>query len=198
MKSSIKILFVLFFFFINFIRCEIEPPCGSGNPLPFFDIKGINQVNNLKDSGNSTVLNEEVNLKDYRMDIILDLTYYAFLQKNGFNSTACSPVPNGYRGTNEKINYIKITADKSYDEKHAANTSLNNLVRIYNFSGGQKASNQTLDDYLKSILFSPVGYGLTVTFATPPSKKQSLAFTVEYALTNGEKYTAKTLPIVIF
>jgi hypothetical protein len=196
MKSSIKILFVLFFFFINFIGCE--RPCGSGNPLPFFNIKGISQVNNLKDSGHSTVANEEVNIKDYKMDVILDVTYYASLQNNGFNSMACSPLENGYNGTTEKIDYIKISADKAYDDKHDANTSLNDLVRLFNYSYGQKGSTQTLDDYLKSILYSPKGYGLALTFSTPPSKKQSLTFTVEYALTNGEKYTAKTLPVIIY
>ena len=196
MKLSIKILFVLFFFFINFIGCE--RPCGSGNPLPYFDIKGLREVNNLKDSGHSTVANEEVNIKDYKMDIILNVSYYAYLQNNGYNLIACDPGESGYNGTTEKIDYIKITADKSYDEKHDVNTSLNDLVRIYNYSFGQKGSTQTLDDYLKSVLFSPKGYGLSVTFSTPPSKKQSLIFTVEYALTNGEKYTAKTLPIIIY
>jgi hypothetical protein len=196
MKSSIKIIAVLFFFFINFIGCE--RPCGSGNPLPFFDIKGLRGVYNLKDSGHSTVANEEVNIKDYRMDLMLDVTYYAYQQKSGYNSIACSPLESGYNGTTEKIDYIKITADKSYDEKHDVNTSLNDLVRIYNFAYGQKGSNQTLDDYLKSILFSPKSYGLSITFSNPPSKKQSIIFTVEYALTNGEKYTAKSLPIIIY
>lgn len=196
MKSFIKTIFVLFFFFINFIGCE--SPCGSGNPLPYFDIKGLREVNNLKDSGHSTVPNEEVNIKDYKMDLILDVTYYGYLQKSSYNSLACSPLENGYNGTNEKIDYIKITADKAYDEKHDANVSLNDLVRIYNSSLGQKGSNQTLDDYLKNILFSPKSYGLSITFSNPPSKKQNIIFTVEYALTNGEKYTAKTLPIIIY
>jgi hypothetical protein len=133
-----------------------------------------------------------------RMDLILNVTYYAHLQRNGYNSLACSPVESGYNGTTEKIDYIKITADKPYDEKHDANTSLNDLIRIYNLAYGQKSSNQTLDDYLKSILFSPKGYGLSITFSNPPSKKQSITFTVEYALTNGEKYTAKSLPIIIY
>lgn len=196
MKSSIKILFVLFFFFINFIGCE--RPCSSANLLPFFNIKGLREVNNLKDSVHSTIANEEVNIKDYKMDIILDVTYYAYLQNNGYNSMACDPGENGYNGTTEKIDYIKITADKPYDEKHDANTSLNDLVRIYNYSFGQKGSTQTLNDYLKSIMVSPKGYGLAVTFSIPPSKKQSLSFTVEYVLTNGEKYTAKMLPIIIY
>ena len=196
MKSSVKILFVLFFFFINFVGCE--RPCDSGNPLPFFNIKGISYVNNLKASGHSTIANEEVNIKDYQLGIILNVSYYASLKNNGYNSFACSPLEYGYKGTTEKIDYLKITADKAFDDKHEANTSLNDLVRIYDFGLGQKGSTQTLDEYFKSISFSPQGYGLSLTFATPPTKKQSLTFTVEYALTNGEKYVEKTLPVIIY
>jgi hypothetical protein len=194
MKSSVKFLLIIFFFFINFVGCE--PLCGSGNPLPYFDTKGIRGVYNLKDSGHSTISNEEVSIVDYRLSVILDATYYAFFQKNGYNTMACSPLENGYKGTNEKIDYIKITADKPYDNKHEANTSLNDLILKFNYN--YQKSTESLEDYLKKSSYVPSIFGLDLTFSTPPSKKQSLIFTIEYALTNGEKYTAKTLPVVIF
>lgn len=190
MKAFIKILFIPFFFFINFIACKL---CDSGNPLPFFDIKGIKKVATSNASGLPTTTNEEVNLKDFRMTIFLEVTYYAFLQNGGYGAFACSPVENGYKGTTEKIDYIKITADKAYDDKHDANTSLNDLVNY-----GWHTSTQSLEEYLKSISFSPEYTELPLSFKTPPSKKQSLIFTIEYALTNGEKYVAKSTPIILF
>jgi hypothetical protein len=191
MKSLIKILFVPFFFFINFIACM--PPCGSGNPLPFFDIKGIKKIFTSNASGLQTATNEEVNIKDFRMSISLEVTYYAFLQNSGYGAFACSPIENGYEGTTEKIEYIKITADKAYDDKHDANTSLNDLVSV-----GWQTSTQSLDEYLKDISFSQKGTEIPISLKTPPSKKQSLIFTIEYALTNGEKYISKSSPVVLF
>jgi hypothetical protein len=194
MKSSIKIFFIIFFFFINFVGCE--PPCELGNPLPYFDMKGLRGVYNLKDSGHSTISNEEVSILNYKLDILLDATYYSYYQENGYKAIACSPLENGYKGTYEKIDYIKITADKPFDDKHEANVSLNDLVLIFNFN--YQKSTESLTEYLKKVNYAPSIYGLSITFSNPPSKKQSLIFTVEYALTNGEKYIAKTLPVVIF
>ena len=196
MKSSIKIIFVLFFFFINFIGCN---PCGSDvdKVLPFFDVKNLKSVYNANSVGIQRKIDEEINFKDYRLIINVEVNFYAKLDyKTGFNMLACSPPELGYKGTTEKIDYIKITADKSYDDKHSANSSLNDIITTYDYALSSSA--ETLSDYLKKSNYSPSQYSLSLTFSTPPTKKQSLTFTVEYALTNGEKYLAKTLPIIIY
>jgi hypothetical protein len=196
MKSSFKILFILFFFFINFIGCN---PCGSGvdKALPFFDVQNIRNIYNAKSTGIQSKIDEEISLKDYRLIINLDVKFYASTFKsNGFSTFACSPPESGYKGTNEKIDYIKISCDKPFDDKHNANTSLNDLTIIYDYT--QSSSVETLENYLKKASYAPSMSSLSLTFSTPPSKKQSLTFTVEYALTNGEKYTAKTLPVIIY
>jgi hypothetical protein len=196
MKSSIKILFVLFFFFINFVGCN---PCGSDvdKVLPFFDVKNIKNAYNAKSTGIQSKIDDEISLKEYRLIIDLDVKFYAFISNpNGFNTLACSPPESGYKGTNEKIDYVKISCDKPFDDKHNANTSLNDLTIIYDYT--QSSPVETLENYLKKVGYAPSINSLSLTFSTPPSKKQSLIFTVEYALTNGEKYTAKTLPVIIY
>jgi hypothetical protein len=199
MKSSIKIIFVLFFFFINFIGCESPNSCDSGgqNPLPYFDITGL-KITNLKDSGLPALSGEEVGIIKYNLVLSLEATYYSSLKCSGFTAIACSPIENGYMGSKEKIDYIKVSCDKDFDDKHPANSSLNDLTLVGFYYSG-KAPTQTLDGKIKENNFTPKSKSeFWLTFSTPPSKKQSLTFTVEYALTNGEKYTAKTLPVIIY
>jgi hypothetical protein len=196
MKSSIKIIFILFFFFINFIGCN---PCSSeiAKILPFFDVKGLKSLQNYKSTIIQNKTDEEISLKDYRLVMSLDVKYYASIyNSDGFCTFACEPAPDGYKGTEEKIDYLKISCDKPFDDKHNANTSLNDLTIIYDYT--QSSSVETLENYLKKASYTPSINSLSLTFSTPPSKKQSLTFTVEYALTNGEKYTAKTLPVIIY
>lgn len=174
------------------------PSCGGGNPLSYFDITGL-KVSNLKESGLSATANEEVNITKYNLAISLDATYYSSLKLSGFAALACSPIEDGFMGSKEKIDYIKISCDKEYDEQHPPNSSLNDLTLIGFYYLG-KAPKQTLDGKIKENNFMPksIGEFNRLTFSTPPSKKQSIVFMVEYALTNGEKYTAKTLPVVIY
>jgi hypothetical protein len=196
MKSSIKILFTLFFFLINFVGCDTEIPCGP-NPSPFFDITGL-RISNLNGSGLSASINEEVEIIKYNLKLNLEATYYSSLKLSEFSTVACSPLPPGSLGSKEKIDYIKVSCDKEYDTKHPANSSLNDLTLVGSYISG-KAPSQTLDEKIKENNFIPKSLNeYNLTFKTPPTKKQSFIFTVEYALTNGEKYTAKTLPIVIY
>jgi hypothetical protein len=196
MKSSIKILFVLFFFFINLVGCDTEIPCGP-NPSPFFDITGL-KVSNLNGSGLSASSTEEVEITKYNLALNLEATYYSTLKLSGFSTIACSPLPPGSLGSKEKIDYIKISCDKEYDSKHPANFSLNDLTLVGYYQSG-KAPTQKLDEKIKENNYTPKSLSeYILTFSSPPSKKQSQIFTVEYALTNGEKYTAKTLPVIIY
>ena len=173
------------------------PSCGGSNPLPYFDITGL-KVSNLKESGLSAVADEEVSITKYNLVLNVEATYYSSLKFSGFAALACSPVEDGFMGSKEKIDYIKITCDKEYDDKHPPNSSLNDLAFVGFYYLG-KAPTQSLDGKIKENNYTPKSrYEYWLTLSTPPSKKQSLTFTVEYALTNGEKYTAKTLPIVIY
>lgn len=174
------------------------PLCGSSNPLPYFDITGI-KVFNLKESGLTANPNEEISVTKYNLALNLEATYYSSLRFSGFGTFACSPVESGFKGSKEKIDYIKISCDKDYDDKHPANSSLNDLIVIGFYYLG-KAPTQTFDEKIKENNFMPksVSEFNFLTFKTSPLKKQSLTFAVEYALTNGEKYIARTLPVVIY
>jgi hypothetical protein len=196
MKSSIKILFIIFFFFINFVRCEIDPPCGPENTLAYFDIKGL-KVSNINGSGLSATINEEVEITKYNLALSLEVTYYSSITLSGFSTVACTPAV-GNKGSKEKIDYIKVSCDKDYDAKHLANSSLNDITLVGSYSS-EKAPSQKLDERIKENNYTPKSLNeYILTFKTPPTKKQNIIFTVEYALTNGEKYTAKTLPVIIY
>lgn len=195
MRASVKILLVYLFFFINFIGCL--NPCGDDvdKVSPYFKIKNIN-IYNQSVNGSAFKSNDEIRFTEHRLYVYISPEYYAHNSSmTGFKTIACSPPEPGYMGTNERISQIKITSDRDFDDKHNANTSLNDLI-LANTSS--VASKKTLNDYLQEVKNTPSINGILLYFSSPPSQKQSQIFTVEYTLTNGKTFTSKTLPIVIY
>jgi hypothetical protein len=195
MKAFSKTLLVSVFFFINFIGCL--NPCGGDidKVHPYFKIKDI-YIYNQAVNGTAFKSNEEIRFTEHGLFIYISPKYYTHNSlMTGFNAIACSPLEPGYEGTNERISQIKITSDRDFDNKHNANTSLNDLILANTSFVAPKIP---LNDYLKEIKNTPSINGILLYFSSAPSQKQSQIFTVEYTLTNGKTFSSKTLPIVIY
>jgi hypothetical protein len=184
-------LVLLLLLFINFISCV---PCNDVNSSlkKYFDIRGISTVSSNSYTEKSIKEEQSIPIQDYRLYIMLKTKFYSRYGDKKVSALVCSTItPVGQDGTEEKIKYIKITADENYDEKHNANQLINDIVTVYPYS-------KALDDYLSMTDFSLKQEGLTLTINNAPSQKKSISFNVEFALTNGEIYHSKTSPVVIY
>ena len=105
---------------------------------------------------------------------------------------ACDPVPNGYKGTEEEVQAITVRCDRDFDATHPAGSSLNAYFDYLNGGYFRRVREDNLAEYGKRFpLPAARSFGLRLLKA-PDQKTGTYTFTVEYALTNGEVYTART------
>jgi hypothetical protein len=187
-----------------FQSCDREK-CG-GLVLSHYDIKGLN-VQHLISSGGQVSPAQpgiEYSATEYTLELNLPITYYS-LSANSFSdgnaAFACSPVENGYRGTNERISKLIITSDSTWSSSFPAGADLNDLFVAYatSPSGSANFMKLPLDSLQTGRREAVPSLSLIFNSAvnTNPVAAKTHRFTVTYEQTNGEKYTA-TLPPITF
>lgn len=136
-----KLLIVTFLLTgIAFHNCEL---CDPPDPLPYFDVKGLNMTHFTQDGFISKPIkaNQSLSFSEYygiKLDLLLDyLAYQKSAHKFDFSITpvlnACSPHNPGYKGAkSEKIESIKVTTVFPYDSSHLAGAEINDLLIVEN------------------------------------------------------------------
>ncbi len=204
MKKLVLSLFLLF----PFTHCT---SCGLGNPSkdvkPYYDIQKFEayswQVTRIVSESYGTVVSvkpvpeaQPVIADSLVIALTGEVTYYGRNQPpgggSGWAAYACDPMPPGSAGTKEEVQQITVRCDRDFDASHPAGSSLN---AYFDYLDGRPAWStrvDNLDAYSKGFpRQASRDFGLRLLQA-PAQKTGTYIFTVEYALTNGEVYTART------
>lgn len=181
------------------------------NSKPYYDLQGISvlplQIISIDNRfGDSPSLNLEqfpeaqpIIPDSLVIAVTGNVTFYGSIPHdrsgNPWAAYACDPVPNGFKGTEEEVKVIDIRCDRDFDAAHPAGSALN---PYFDYLSGSYFSPRRIDnlaEYNKQLPKQADRYlGLRLLKA-PDRKAGSYTFTIEYALTNGEVYTAKTRSI---
>ncbi|RSK40864.1 hypothetical protein [Hymenobacter perfusus] len=106
---------------------------------------------------------------------------------------ACSPVEPKFT---ELVTAITVTSSSALDARHPAGSSLNDLLNVYEIVGNPVADG-LLSDYVQRRAQQPALL-LELRLATPAAANTGpQQFTVVYQLSNGETYTAETVPLML-
>ncbi|MBC6697757.1 hypothetical protein [Hymenobacter sp. BT190] len=165
--------------------CDLRPP---GN----YDITGTLLVALGTSTGRTaTVLaaNAPVRAMELRLQLGLDTRMVAAHRPVGVSGVAyaCSPLEPGFT---EQLDSLAITSRFDFDALHPAGTSLNDVLTTFDWS-------ESLNDYLRVQAGRPEVALPLLTLRAVPAQAGPQQFRVFYRLTNGEEYTAETLPVTI-
>lgn len=108
----------------------------------------------------------------------------------GFAAVACEPADPTYT---ELIDSIRVTSSYDFDAQHPAGTVLNDLLRLDNSYGGAVS----LSEVLRTPQSVPALLRRNLQFSQTPTSSTTQQFRVRYHQTNGEVYTAETVPVTV-
>ncbi|RIY07614.1 hypothetical protein D0T11_16165 [Hymenobacter rubripertinctus] len=111
----------------------------------------------------------------------------------GAAAYACSPVGPAFT---ERVTAITVTSSNALDAQHPAGSALNDVLSVYDLSGNG-GTYSLLSDYVQQRAQQPellleLRLANAATASTGPQQ-----FTVVYQLSNGEQYTAQTVPLML-
>ena len=168
--------------------------CGRPSPSTYFDVQGVH-LHAIRQPGNAswTALSagSRVGYGELRLRFSTQERYYSAATPPVAGwlpaAQACSPIPAGSLGTSERMDSLSITSTHAYDARHPAGTSLLDIL--------------DLNDGIQQQQLPVPGRPLSplreaeLQFVSPPAKAGEQQFRVYYRQTNGEVYTAQTLPV---
>ena len=171
--------------------CNCGPITGR-----YFDINGMN-LNNYKKTGDNSVAkmiaNEAVPYADYAGLIVEYEVDY--ISQNGpkrpsfsliSSAYACTCVSNGDSGSKyEKLSDITVITLNDFDETHAANDTINDLVLVKSFYSQENAY---LNDYLLNDTLNIQFPGIQLKVDRKPTLNENYKVKVIVELSNGEVY----------
>ncbi len=167
--------------------------CYCGNPDPYFDIWGIDVYNGGNYYANQS--KDSVRFEEYRIDLRFKAKYYSRANEPGFSlipeAMATQPCDEaGYKGTKERMANIEIIAVSDYNTNYKKGDLLNPIVTI-NGLAEPAFFNMQEQSGLSN-------FGLNLQLTEQPDSTVKQAFKINLKLTNGEAYSAETLPVTIF
>lgn len=171
--------------------CNCGPITGR-----YFDIKGI-ELNNYKKTGeNSMGLVEENEVVPYAIYAGLVVKYnvdyisHRRPKRPSFslisNAYACSCASNGENGSkNEKLSKITVITLNDFDEDHAANDTINDLILV---KGVYSQEDEYLSDYLVNDTLNIQFPGIQLKVDRKPTLNENYKVKVIVELSTGEVY----------
>lgn len=201
-----KILFLAFLISVVPVLvtgcCDSASCCGEDlNPLPYYKITGwqsaIVRVDTVTSGGYSNITETEItdSIAYYKAGIRLSaqVNFYARVFSGESSLMACSPVPNGEKGSKETIASFQIVSASDFDAAHPAGSDLKDIltVRIKSYvDSNPPDSAPKLDEYIASKPNPAMFYTLLFTKGPTASKKH--VFTLNYSQSDGQRFTVTT------
>lgn len=175
--------------------CNCGPITGE-----YFDIKGM-ELQNYKWVGTNSISpikeNEAVPYEDYAglgVEYIVDYISQRRAKRPGFSLTssayACSCIQDGDRGSKyEKLSNITVITLNDFDETHAANDTINDLIMV---------KDEYLRDYLAKDTLNIQFPGIQLKLDRKPTRDENYKVKVVVELSTGEVYQniSKSIKII--
>lgn len=188
-------------------RCG--PNCGTGKVRAYYDLQEVNvvaahvvRVNSP--SGSSSLIfpdlaaGRPVLPDSLALRVDGTVTYYADHRKpsgsSAWEAYACSPAPDGFRGSKESVKELTVRSEQDFDATHPAGSSLNEYFEYINTDDYtlKAVRPESVAEYTRKLpLMPPRNFVLRLRQA-PAQKGGSYTFIIHYELTNGEMYMART------
>jgi hypothetical protein len=188
-------------------RCG--PNCGSGKVRAYYDLQEVNvvaahTVRVTSSSGINKLIfpdlaaGRPVLPDSLALRVDGTVTYYADLRKpsgsSAWEAYACSPAPDGFRGSKESVKELTVRSEQDFDATHPAGSSLNEYFEYINTDDYTLTvvRPESVAEYTRKLpLMPPRNFVLRLRQA-PAQKAGSYTFIIHYELTNGEMYMART------
>ncbi|WBA41928.1 hypothetical protein [Hymenobacter canadensis] len=173
------------------------PACDTCGPFErqYFDVIGLSAVALRQAAGTTAQVltaGQASPVAELKLLLNPDTRLYsaAPARTGGFAAVACDPADPTYT---EMIDSIRVTSRYDFDAQHPAGTSLNDLLLLDNGYGRI----MTLNELLLMPQSVPVLTRRNLQFSQTPTSSVTQQFRVRYHQTNGEVYTAETVPVTI-
>ncbi|WBO84931.1 hypothetical protein [Hymenobacter yonginensis] len=173
------------------------PACDICGPFDeqFGDVTGLTMVAVQHRAGTSVQVltaGQSASVAEFKLLMRLNVRLYsaAPVPTGGFSAMACDYPSPSYEA---QVDSITITSRYDFDAQHPAGTSLNSLLRL----DDGYASSQRLSDLMKDPQYIPYLQDRNLQFTQAPTSSATQQFRVRYHQTNGEVYTAETVPVTI-
>ncbi len=188
-------------------RCG--PNCGTGRSRPYYDLQAVNvvvaHVVRVTSSSGGTSLTfpnlpagRRIPPDSLALRVDGTVTYYGGIWKpfgrSAWEAYACSPEPDGLKGSQESIKELTVRSEQDFDATHPAGSSLNEYFEHINtdYYSRDSVRTQSLTDYTRRLPLMPPREFVLRLRQAPAQRAGTYSFTLHYELTNGEVYTART------